>query len=223
MTSTSASSTSSSQMPEESQTGLPGMKRGIAIGVACSVAVILIALLAFFAYRRRNRIFKKHQTSEEKVVEAPNNEVWPQEKALQKDPPPPPSPPPVEAEARTIYEMDANQIPELPTNNYTDVQEVECMKQSDRTFSFERDGEDAYTKKVQPWKTSSVAYDHKQEPTNREDDYRRLPLLTISPPEGCSGNVSPLLISPWDASSRTTSPAVSPLPDAHFPSNRYEH
>lgn len=196
------------------------MKRGIAIGVACSVAVVLVALVAFFAYRRRSRLAFAQQQSKNEVVEAQHPEIWPQEKAWQTDMPSPA--PLVEAEARTIYEMDANQIPELPACNKTDVQELESISRSDRKFSFECDEEDAHKTNVQHWEAWSLALDDVQEPTSRDDAHRRLPLLTVSPPEGCPGNVSPLLISPWDASSRTTSPIVSPLPDAHFPQNRYE-
>ena len=64
-TTTEASSTPEvvTQAPEE-DSALPGMKRGIAIGVACSVGIIMIALVAFFAYRRRKKNATKANITE---------------------------------------------------------------------------------------------------------------------------------------------------------------
>lgn len=215
--SASPSTTISSTMPQESQTGLPGMKRGIAIGVACCVAVLLIILLAFFAVRRRKRTRRNPRKSEANIVELLGTEVWPQEKAMQFTAPRPPSPPPVEADARIIYEMDADQIPELP--NDTHAEETKKRKTSTRQ-SWCLDDDAAYTQKSQQRDTLSTTPNSPDEPDHRRDITPRLPLLTISAPGVSLGDVSPLLGSPWNASSRSASP-VSALPDAHLPSHRH--
>ena len=190
------------------------MKRGVAIGVASCVAILLIALLAFFAIRRRNRILQCPQKSDVNVVELSGIGVWPQEKPLRIATPPPP---PVEADARTIYEMDASQIPELPSE--TDAQEIKKNSQSDRN-SWCLDDDATHTQKRQQWHAWSMAPNTPNEPHNQPDANQRLPLLTISAPEVSPGEVSPLLVSPWDTSSSCASP-VSALPDAHLPSHRY--
>jgi hypothetical protein len=115
--------TSSSTPPppqQQSQASLPGMKRGIAIGVAASVCIILIALLAIFAVRRRRKL-KAQQLQADTSNPAPETEWAKDEK---EDPArevrcgPVPAPAPlVEADARTIYELDANPTPELPTKD----------------------------------------------------------------------------------------------------------
>lgn len=216
-TSASPSTTLSSTMPQESQTGLPGMKRGIAIGVACCVAVLLIALLAFFAVRRRKRTTRSPRKSEGNIVELAGVEVWPQEKTMHLTTPRPPSPPPVEADARMIYELDADQIPELP--NRTDTGETNKNKTYARQ-SWCLDDDAAYTQKSQQRDTRSSVLSSLDEPDHRQGITPQLPLLTISAPGGSLGDVSPLLGSPWNASSRSASP-VSALPDAHLPSHRY--
>lgn len=188
------------------------MKRGIAIGVAGCVVVLVIALLAAYAIRRRRRNTRNRRDLEVNTVELPGTAVWQQEKTWRTampPPPPPPSPPPVEADARTIYELDANQIPELP--NRVDTQDIKTNLQSDRN-SWCLDDDAAYTKTLQQKDAWSM-------PDNRRNTSPYLPLLTISAPEISLGEISPLLVSTWDTASRSASP-VSALPDAHLPSYR---
>ncbi|CAO2653935.1 Nn.00g106680.m01.CDS01 [Neocucurbitaria sp. VM-36] len=200
-----------SQETQESKTGLPGMKRGIAIGVAGCVAVLVIAALAAYVVRRRRRISRARRDLEVNTVELPATEVWAQEKSWRTatpPAPPPPPPPPVEADARTIYEMDATQIPELPSE--TDAHDIKKNNQPTRN-SWCLDDDAAYTQKQR---------DQWNIPENRRITPPYLPLLTVSAPMVSPGEVSPLLVSTWDTLSRSTSP-VSALPDAHLPSQRY--
>jgi hypothetical protein len=214
MSPSNSSSSSTPYMPQETESTLPGIKRGIAIGVACSVSIILIAILAFFAIRRRNRVLKRNRLAGIPKIEHIEAEAWPQEKAWWTAPTPPspplpipipiPSPPPVEADARTIYELDADQIPELP--NHTIIHQTEIAEND------KENEDDAYAQKLKQWKAWSIAID--PEPTNARPTSWRLPLLTISPPEESRDDVSPLLNSRW---SFDASPVlVSPPPSAHF-------
>jgi hypothetical protein len=199
-------------MPQETESSLPGIKRGIAIGVACSVSVILIAILAFFAIKRRNRTLKRSRQAQIMIAENVEAEAWPQEKAwwtATPPSPPIPPPPPVEADARTIYELDADQIPELP--NHTIVQHTARAKNEEVVYDNE---DDVYAQKLKQWKAWSVAIE--PEPTIARPASWQLPILTISPPEPSPRDVSPLLNSRW---SFDASPVVvSPPPNAHFPS-----
>lgn len=101
--------------PDEEST-LPGMKRGIAIGVACSVFIIMVALLAFFAYRRRKQQATKAKHSKlvpQEPVEMDAGVTWPpprQEKGLYN------YTVPIEADAYVVHELDGSEVPELPGN-----------------------------------------------------------------------------------------------------------
>lgn len=179
----------------EQQSGLPGLKRGIAIGVASSVCLILIALLAHFAVKRRRKLAlakaQNESTTTDHQAPSPGSEhqrIY--EKAL---PPlyddaactPAPAPaPPVEAEARPIYEMDAGQVPELPSKAHVrDAQELDGgLGTSERGLKEER-------RPVVPQAA------------------RQVPVLRISPPEiSPLGSVSPLAVSPL---------GISPLEEAY--------
>jgi hypothetical protein len=210
-----SNSSSIPYMPQETESPLPGIKRGIAIGVACSVSIILVAILAFFAIRRRNRVLKRNRRA--RTPEVDNIEAWPQEKAWWTAPatapsppiPSPPSPPPVEADARTIYELEGDLIPELPNN--MNLQYTERARDEEVIHENQND---VYVQKLKQWKAWSIAIE--PEPTNSRPASWRLPLLTISPPEASPRDVSPLLNSAW---SFDASPViVSPPPNAHFPS-----
>ncbi|KAF1836364.1 hypothetical protein BDW02DRAFT_241315 [Decorospora gaudefroyi] len=203
------------EMPRDTDPALPGIKRGIAIGVASSLCLIFIALLAFFAIRRRKRMSSRNKIPKTSVddVEA---EAWSQEKAWWTATPP--SAPPVEADTRTIYELDATQIPEMPS--CTDAQAKERFVDEE---ALSKDEFDLYAQKSNQWQAWSIAIEPNS--TNHTFQYSpsRLPLLTISPPGAAPGEISPLLHSPWHGSSRSTSPVhvVSPLPSAHVPSGRH--
>ncbi|RMZ69595.1 60s ribosomal l44 [Pyrenophora seminiperda CCB06] len=191
---------------------LPGIKRGIAIGVACSVFVLLIAILAFFAIRRRNRVLARRAQCNAPAAGNLDVETGSQEKAWWSAPPPSPPPPPVEADTQTIYELDANPIPELP--GVTSVQEVDG-KGIDRDAADEAN--EIYDQKLKQWKTWSIALESND---SSEVRHCHLPLLTVSPPETTLGDVSPMLYSSWDLSLQDASP-ISPPPNALFPSRRY--
>ncbi|KAF3035771.1 hypothetical protein E8E12_000929 [Didymella heteroderae] len=101
--------------PDEEPT-LPGMKRGIAIGVACSVFIIMVALLAFFAYRRRKQQVTKTKHTQlglEEPMEMDAGTFWPppqQEKNQQV------YTAPIEADVHVVHELDGSGVPELPGN-----------------------------------------------------------------------------------------------------------
>jgi hypothetical protein len=100
--------------PDEEST-LPGMKRGIAIGVACSVFIIMVALLAFFAYRRRKQqaTKTKHSRLSQEPVEmdAGAFEPLPHQEKNQYV-----YTAPIEADAHVVHELDGSGVPELPGN-----------------------------------------------------------------------------------------------------------
>jgi hypothetical protein len=201
---------------------LPGIKRGIAIGVACSVSVVVIAILAFFAIRRRNRVLARRVRLQTTTTEPVNDEAGPQEKAWWAATPasspslPPPPPPPVEADVRTIYELDAGQIPEL--HGDTAAHEVE----GNSNHAVSEEAEDLYAQKLQQWRTWNIAPEPNAASNTVEPVHSRLPLLMVSPPEGSPGEISPLLRSSWDYPSQDASP-VSPPPNVHFPSSHHGH
>ena len=207
----------------ETDLALPGIKRGIAIGVACSVSVVVIAILAFFAIRRRNRVLARRAQPHTTKAEIMDAEAGPQEKAWWAATPasspslPPPPPPPVEVDAQIIYELDAGQIPEL--HGDTAVQEVDG---NDNHHDKSKEAEELYAQKLEQWRTWSMALEPEPSGPTLEAVYSRLPLLTVSPPEASSGEVSPLLRSSWCYSSQDASP-ISPPPNAHFPLGHREN
>lgn len=193
---TSATSSTATPDPHASSV-LPGLKRGIAVGVASSVCLILVALLAFFVLRRRKqRKAQQQQGRSPSVKELP---AWPDGNF--------PSTPinseknwialpssPVEVDAHpTIYEMDAGQIrqiPELPTKiHISGASELETGQAKNESDELQR-----------------------QSLTTKEDvgyRYSDVPTLHISPPEMSPLNSSSLLgLSPL---------SVSPLEEAYLP------
>jgi hypothetical protein len=150
-------------------------------------------------------------------------EAGPQEKAWWVATPasspslPPPPPPPVEVDAQIIYELDAGQIPEL--HGDTAAQEVDG---NDNHHDKSKEAEELYAQKLEQWRTWSMALEPEPSGPTLEAVYSRLPLLTVSPPEASSGEVSPLLRSSWCYSSQDASP-ISPPPNAHFPLGHREN
>ncbi|RAR15377.1 AAA-domain-containing protein [Stemphylium lycopersici] len=215
---TGASSTEAEE-PLETESPLPGIKRGIAIGVACSVSVILIAILAIFAIRRRNRALARGAKQKNLQTEDTGAEFGSQEKTwwMNTPPSPPPPailpPPPVEADAHTIYELDAGHMPEL--HGETCPQEVEGSGESHSTS---QEADEQYAQKLKQWREWEIASDADPSPTVRPTHWD-LPLLTVSPPETSRGDVSPLLRSSWGPTSNGPSP-ISPPQNAHFQSGR---
>ncbi|CAG5185411.1 uncharacterized protein ALTATR162_LOCUS11298 [Alternaria atra] len=205
----------------ETDLALPGIKRGIAIGVACSVSVVVIAILAFFAIRRRNRVLSRRAQLHTTKAETMDSEAGLQEKAwwaaTPASSPSLPPPPPVEADAQIIYELDAGQIPEL--HGDTAAQEVDG---NDNHHDMSKDAEDLYAQKLEQWRAWSIAIEPNPSSPTIEPVHSCLPLLMVSPPEASPGEVSPLLRSSWDYSSQDASP-ISPPPSAHFPSVHREH
>ncbi|KAH6865106.1 hypothetical protein BKA58DRAFT_462694 [Alternaria rosae] len=203
----------------ETDLALPGIKRGIAIGVACSVSVVVIAILAFFAIRRRNRVLARRAQLQTTKRESMDAEAGPQEKAWYSTPassPPLPTPPPVEADVRTIYELDAGQIPEL--HGDTAVQEVEGNGNIHATS----EAEELYVRKLEQWRTWSIALEPDTTSHTIEAAHAPIPLLMVSPPEASPGGVSPLQRLSRDYPAHDGSP-VSPPPNVHFPSVHREY
>ncbi|KAE8837966.1 hypothetical protein PTNB73_04026 [Pyrenophora teres f. teres] len=199
----------------QTELALPGIKRGIAIGVACSVSIVLIAILAFLAIRRRNRVLARRAQSNTTEPGNPDIETAYQEKARwSATTPTPPPPPPVEADAHTIYELDANAIPELP--GACSAQEVEGKSIGPGESN---EADEMYEQKLKQGKTWSIALEPNDPNPTTDVAHRRLPLLTVSPPETALGDVSPMLRSSWDLSPQYASP-ISPPPNALFPSSR---
>jgi hypothetical protein len=166
------------------------MKRGIAIGVAASVCIILIALLAFFAVQRRKKI--KAQARQSPLVPDIEQEKHYVAESKEEIHDLPISPAPlVEADTRTIYELDAEPMPELPTkDNGRKAQEL--------------DGENVGDLKGLP----------SYESLSRSTPKRSVPVLHISPPESSQLEGMALLgISPAGASPMI----VSPLEEVYFP------
>jgi hypothetical protein len=202
----------------ETESALPGIKRGIAIGVACSVSVVLIALLAFLAIKRRNRVLARrlqHQTLEARDTHAQSRlqekTWWPNAPSSVLPVATLPPQPPVEADAHTIYELDAGQTPEL--HGDTSPQEVDG---SGRSQSISEDAEVLYVQKLKQWKEWNTVSE--ADPARPNDEVTRwsVPLLMVSPPVTARGDVSPLPRSSWDLSSTGVSP-ISPPANAHFP------
>lgn len=195
---------------------LPGMKRGIAIGVACSVGIIMLALLAFFAYRRRKQREAKHtKVSSEEPVEMDAGS-WPQEKtrhvrAI-----------PIEADAQTIHELDGSEVPELP--GHYEGQELNANKKTPRASY--GDENDEYSQKLKQWNNWSIApeADHPQ-PAQEPPRYSN-PTLAVSYSTPQQTNISPLGGTMLDAPSQNASfscvspIALSPLEDTHLTPTR---
>ncbi|KAF3010887.1 hypothetical protein E8E13_009664 [Curvularia kusanoi] len=192
---------------------LPGMKRGIAIGVACSVGILVIALLAFFAYRRRKQQATKARHSklspqEPVEMDAPGG-FWPQEKAqhVQKVP--------IEADAHVVHELDGSCLPELP--GHYEGQEL-ANKKTPRTSYYAGD-EDAFGAQMQHWNQWDAALNAvpqpTQEPTRNSSPYQELPPVRTT--TNLSATPDMTFYSPSHNASFSVSPiAPSPLENAHF-------
>ncbi|EMD66614.1 hypothetical protein GGP41_008025 [Bipolaris sorokiniana] len=200
---------------EEAESALPGIKRGIAIGIACSVSVVLIAILAFLAIRRRNRILAQRlqqQTQEAGGVEAQQEKTWwPHAPPLVLPVATLPPPPPVEADAHIIHELDAGQTPEL--HGDTRPQEVDG---AGKPQNAPEEAEELYVQRLKQWKDWNTVSEADPAQPNNEVTRWSVPLLMVSPPGTTRGDVSPLLRSSWDLSSRGASP-ISPPATTHFP------
>ncbi|KZM21908.1 uncharacterized protein EKO05_0000385 [Ascochyta rabiei] len=196
--------------PEDS--ALPGMKRGIAIGVAFSVGIIMAALLAFFVYRRRKQRAAKHtKLSAEEPVEMDAGGLWPQEKKRHV------RVAPIEADAYSIHELDGSEIPELP--GHYEGQELNANKKTPRA-SYGDD--DTYGQKLKQWNDWSVALDSSHPQPAEEPLRHSNPYLEVSPSQSQQTSISPMGDTLLDAPSQNlsyncVSPlALSPLEDAHL-------
>ncbi|KAK7180945.1 hypothetical protein DPSP01_000590 [Paraphaeosphaeria sporulosa] len=194
------SGTSSAPSPStapQAPSVLPGLKRGIAVGVASSVCLILIALLAFFALRRRKQRKAQHrQQHSPDIKELP---TWAERSGTPVPPeknwiPIPPSP--IEADTQAIYELEASPVPELPTGIHV-------------SGAQELGAEDASESSIDIKRTSLATRESVERYGTSESQYRDMPTLRISPPE-----VSPLTTTSLLAISPLT---VSPLEEAYLP------
>jgi hypothetical protein len=203
----------------EEDSGLPGMKRGIAIGVACSVTILLVALLAYIAIRRRKRLAAK-AASAEAVKTHPVAEVegdggfWPapekpryteaQQMGVHRGPP-------IEADAQAIHELDAHQIPELPGTYASHELEAGGKK-------MQGDGLDEYAQTQRQWEMWKYAPEehHEQPHHNHADSKHTLPTLTVSSPgqQIPYGVVSPLGQPLYDDASQRPAFYDAPSPNA---------
>lgn len=181
------------------QSTLPGMKRGIAIGVACCIAVLIIALPPFFALRRRKRLRKKSTSPDlvelpaaDPIIYSPKVENY-QEIPL------------VEAEARPIYELDAGQVSK-PSVHISIMKE---KKKSDNKYSPHQEDETTRLQQRQHNRgRGSTIQEQKPLPA-----FPAIPQLLLSPPNEHKGEVSPLL-SPSNSLYSILSAGVSPLQHA---------
>ncbi|KAH9861793.1 hypothetical protein J1614_011546 [Plenodomus biglobosus] len=122
-------SNSTSSMAQDTDTTLPGMKRGIAIGVACSVTIVFILLLAIFAIRRRRNLARLDQQKKDglanKIV---FEEVWWQETTKKMTQPSNQVSPAMEPSP--IYELDGSSEAEQSPNrmsNQMALQQTCCL------------------------------------------------------------------------------------------------
>lgn len=196
---------------------LPGMKRGIAIGVACSVGIIMVALLAFFAYRRRKQQATKTKhtkLSPEEPVEMDAGAFWPPQEKSQHV-----HTAPIEADAHVVHELDGSEVPELP-GNYEG--QMLANKKTPRT-SYHAGDDNAYIQDLPhhwiDWTPPSV--DARAQPTQDHAGTRN-PYLEVTPSDQAT-SVSPIVGStPYTTSqsaSFSVSPiAPSPLENVHFSS-----
>lgn len=193
--------------PPADDSALPGMKRGIAIGVACSVGIIMIALLAFFAYRWRKRQAAKTKhtkLSPEEPVEMDAGAFWPQEKTRHSQAIP------LEADAHTIHELDGSEVPELP--GHYEGQEL-ANKKTPRT-SYHAGDDDAYGAKLKQWNDWSVALEtDRSGPT--EPARISNPYLEVSPTRQAT-SVSPIAETMFYTPSQNASFSVSPVAPSPF-------
>lgn len=203
--------------PAESST-LPGMKRGIAIGVACSVGIIMIALLAFFAYRRRKKQAAKHtRLSPEEPVEMDAGGFWPQQKAWPQEKPRSAHTTPIEADAHVIHELEASEVPELP--GHYEGQELNTKKTP--RASYHAGDDDLNGLGLKQWNEWNAALAAGPDPPIPEPTRNSNPYLEVSPSRPHATSVSPigdnmLYTTLQDAPFGSVSPIVpSPLTDAH--------
>jgi hypothetical protein len=207
----------------EEDSGLPGMKRGIAIGVACSVTILLVALLSYIAIRRRRRLAAAAAAEAAKIQTVAEVEgdggFWPaapekprhteaQQMGVHRGPP-------VEADAQTIHELDAQQIPELP-GNYAS-HELEAGRKKTQGEDL-----DEYAQTQRQWEMwKYTPEEHHEQPYHKHSDSKHtLPELTVSSPSPQTpyGLVSPLghpasnLASQRPARYDAPSPNASPSP-----------
>lgn len=193
---------------DSSSTALPGIKRGIAIGIAASVTILLIALLTYLAIRRRKKL-KAHHQQQSSNTPAESKEAWPREKSLEEKETTEQQQSPIEADTRTIYELEAAQnLPELPAKAHV-VQELDSASSETPLRDWERWSlalqNQAQLRRSQIVSFGSIEEEEKEEDGGRlrvgngNGDARQVPVLHISPPE-----VSPLGsavgTSPWGVS-----------------------
>lgn len=189
------------------------MKRGIAIGVACSVGIIMIGLVAFFAYRRRKQQDTKAKHTrlrpEEPVEMDTNGAFWPQEKAqhVQK--------PPIEADAYVVHELDGSSVPELP--GHYEGQEL-ANKKTPRTSYYAGD-EDAFGAQMKQWNNWDTAMNTPSQPiqdtTHTSSPYQELP--PVRQTSSILATPESMFYPPSQNASFSVSPiAPSPLETAHF-------
>lgn len=209
------SSAPEAQPAQHEDSALPGMKRGIAIGVACSVGIIMVALLAFFAYRRRKQQATKTKhtkLSPEEPVEMDAGAFWPPQEKRQYV-----HTAPIEADAHVVHELDGSEVPELPSHYEG---QMLANKKTPRT-SYHAGDDNAYTQDVThhwiDWTPPSV--DTPVQPT-QDQTRNHNPYLEVTP-SNQGTNVSPIMgpvpyTSSQNASFSVSPVAPSPLENAHF-------
>ena len=177
----------------------------------------MLALLAFFAYRRRKQQAAKHtKLSLEEPVEMDTGRFWPQEKKREIQTVP------IETDAQTIHELEASEVPELP--NHHEIQEMNTTKKTPRASLGGDD--DAYAQKLKQWSEWSNALGADQTQPIQEPKRHINHYPETSPyqpqPTNMSQDRDQVLYTPLqDASFNSLSPlALSPLEDAHFTPKR---
>ncbi|KAH7081370.1 hypothetical protein BKA63DRAFT_207141 [Paraphoma chrysanthemicola] len=183
-------STTTSTSAAIPHTALPGIKRGIAIGSACSITILLITILAFFAFRHRRRTPKTDRLSQKNLIESCEVQqmCWRFDRTSKIEPEP------AKTAARTIHELDASDASH-------DAGLVHEVMQGERRLSWEHDDDRIYMPEMAQSPPNSTLSARRT--AGYQDRRETLPAVFVTPPEESHGHVSPMI-------------GPSPLPKTHI-------
>ncbi len=229
ITATLSSTTVSAQkMSQQTDTGIPDMRRGVAIGIGACILLLVIASVVLFLLNRRKKVMSKRPKPKDMSIEAPSNDIEPPEYRSPNNTSGPrsrelerrPSPrvfekPPLTPGPPKVHEMDSHHISELPgdtvplTARLPREEPERDLRSSMGTYTTDAEDEGL-------WKEYEAGIDIHDD--RRSRSYYRLPSLLITSPVGYFGDVSPIRDSQWDTSMRSNSPhLVSPIVEPCHP------